>query len=186
MRRARGSSSSWRGRPKIMRTIVARRKTKQRGFTLMEVLVATIVLLTGIVATAQLVPVAVTANSNNRRDSTALVIEQRMSAVQFTDNLGNVCSLGDAAQPGVTVGSPVVVIGNRPVINFGANPVANYSFNTPVDPEDPYGASYDVRWAVITTSNVATASSRRFILSARLVGGNGYYLPLTLDAMVEK
>ncbi len=178
-----------------MRTIVARRKTKQRGFTLMEVLVATIVLLTGIVATAQLVPVAVTANNNNRRDSTALVIAQRelsqmieqpMSAVQFTDNLGNVCSLGDAAQPGVTVGSPVVVIGNRPVINFGANPVVNYSFNTPVDPEDPYGASYDVRWAVITTSNVATASSRRFILSARLVGGNGYYLPLTLDAMVEK
>jgi hypothetical protein len=39
---------------------------------------------------------------------------------------------------------------------------------------------------VITTTNVGTASSRRFILSARLVGGNGYYLPLTLDAMVEK
>ncbi len=114
------------------------------------------------------------------------MIEQPMSAPQFTDNLGNVCSLGDPAQPGNTVGSPVVVIGNRPVINFGANQVANYSFNTPVDPEDPYGANYDVRWAVITTSNVGTASSRRFILSARLVGGNGYYLPLTLDAMVER
>src|SRR5229473_2519977 len=145
-------------------------KIKQSGFTLMEVLVATIVLLTGIVAVAQLVPVAVTMNNNNRRDSTALVIAQRelsqmieqpMSAPQFTDNLGNVCSLGDPAQPGVTVGSPVVVIGNRPAINFGANQVANYCFNTPVDPEDPYGASYDVRCAVITTSNVATASSRR-------------------------
>jgi prepilin-type N-terminal cleavage/methylation domain-containing protein len=178
-----------------MRKELAMRKIKQRGFTLMEVLVATIVLLTGIVATAQLVPVAVTMNNNNRRDSTALVIAQRelsqmleqpMTFPQFTDALGNVCSLGDPAQPGVTVGSPVVVIGNRPAINFGANQVANYSFNTPVDPEDPYGASYDVRWAVITTTNVGTASSRRFILSARLVGGNGYYLPLTLDAMVEK
>src|SRR5260370_32552150 len=111
---------------------------------------------------------------------------QAMTFPEFTDGLGNVCSLGDPAQAGVTVGSPVVVIGNRPVINFGANQVANYSFNTPVDPEDPYGASYDVRWAVITTTNVATASSRRFILSARLVGGNGYYLPLTLDTMVGK
>src|SRR5260370_15594619 len=178
-----------------MRTAIAKRKVKQSGFTLMEVLVATIVLLTGIVATAQLVPVAVTMNNNNRRDSTALVIAQRelsqmleqpLTSPQYTDALGNVCGLGDPAQPGVTVGSPVVVIGNRPVINFGANPVANYSFNTPVDPEDPYGASYDVRWAVITTINFRTASSRRVILSARLVGGNGYYLPLTLDAMVEK
>jgi prepilin-type N-terminal cleavage/methylation domain-containing protein len=171
------------------------RKIKQRGFTLMEVLVATIVLLTGIVATAQLVPVAVTANNNNRRDSTALVIAQRelsqmleqpMTITQFTDNLGNVCSLGNPAAPGVTVGSPVVVIGNRPVINFTAAQVGGYSFNTPVDPEDPYGARYDVRWAVITAGNGTTASSRRFILSARLVGGNGYYLPLTLDAMVER
>jgi len=178
-----------------MRATVAKRKLSQRGFTLMEVLVATIVLLTGIVATAQLVPVAVTMNNTNRRDSTALVIAQRelsqmieqpMSSIQFTDNLGNVCNLGDPTQPLVTVGSPVVVIGNRPVINFGGAQVPNYGFNTPVDPEDPYGARYDVRWAVITSGNGTSASSRRFILSARLVGGNGYYLPLTLDAMVEK
>src|SRR6266852_4055845 len=92
-----------------MRTAIAKRKVKQSGFTLMEVLVATIVLLTGIVATAQLVPVAVTMNNNNPRDSTALVIAQRelsqmieqpMSAPQFTDNLGNVCSLGDPRKLG--------------------------------------------------------------------------------------
>src|SRR5258708_54282 len=161
-----------------MRTAIARRKIKQSGFTLMEVLVATIALLTGIVATAQLVPVAVTMNNNNRRDSTALVIAQRelsqmieqpMSAPQFTDNLGNVCNLGDPAQPGNTVGSPVVVIGNRPVINFAAGQVANYIFNTPVDPEDPYGASYDGRWAAITTDNVATARSLREVRVARAV-----------------
>jgi prepilin-type N-terminal cleavage/methylation domain-containing protein len=171
------------------------RKRKQRGFTLAEVLVATIVLLTGVVATAQLVPLAVTANNGNRRDSTALVIAQReldqmleqpLTVTQFTDGLGNVCNLGDPTTPGTTVGSPVVVIGNRPVINFGVNTVGNYSFNSPVDPEDPYGARYDVRWAVITSGNGTTASSRRVILSARLVGGNGFYLPLTLDAMVQK
>jgi len=150
-------------------------KMKQRGFTLMEVLVATIVLLTGIVAVAQLVPVAVTANNNNRRDSSASVIAQRELAQflqlpvtfpgPYTDALGNSCNLGNPAQPGVTVGSPVVVIANRPTINFAAATVAGYNFTTPVDPEDPYGAQYDVRWAVITGGNGTTASSRRFIFA---------------------
>src|ERR1700730_12299987 len=49
-----------------------------RGFTLMEVLVATVVLLVGMVAVAQLVPISLTINSGNRTGSTALVIEQRM------------------------------------------------------------------------------------------------------------
>ena len=74
------------------------RKMKQRGFTLVEVLVATIVLMTGVVAVAQLVPVAVTANNVSRRDSTALVIAQRelaqmmerpLGVFTFTDALGN-------------------------------------------------------------------------------------------------
>ena len=178
-----------------MRTAIARRKIKQRGFTLMEVLVATIVLLTGIVAVAQLVPVAVTANSNNRRDSTASVIVQRelsqmleqpLSSIQFTDALGNVCNLGNPASPGATVGSPIVIIANRPAINFAAGTVGNYSFTTPVDPEDPYGAQFDVRWAVITAGNGTTASSRRVIIGARQINTNSYILPLTLDAMVQK
>src|SRR5712671_2781198 len=95
---------------------LAVRKMKQRGFTLVEVLVATIVLMTGVVAVAQLVPVAVTANNVSRRDSTALVIAQRelaqmmevsLGLFTFTDALGNACSLGSAATPGATVGSPV-------------------------------------------------------------------------------
>jgi prepilin-type N-terminal cleavage/methylation domain-containing protein len=179
-----------------MPTKLAMRKIKQRGFTLMEVLVATVVLLTGIVAVAQLVPVALTANNGNRRDSTASVIAQRelTQFVQlpltflgpYTDALGNVCNLGDPAQPGVTVGSPVVIVANRPTINFAAGKVGNYNFTTPVDPEDPYGAQYDVRWAVITAGNGTTGSSRRFILGARQINAKTYILPLTLDAMVQR
>jgi type II secretory pathway pseudopilin PulG len=170
-------------------------KFKQRGFTLMEVLVATVVLFTGIVGVAQLVPVAVTANNNNRRDSSASVIAQR-ELTQFlqlpltylgpyTDALGNSCNLGDPAQPGVTVGSPVVVITNRPTINFAAAKVVGYNLTT-VDPEDPYGAQYDIRWAVITGGNGTAASSRRFIIGARQINTTTYVLPLTLDAMVQR
>src|SRR5712664_3052117 len=178
-----------------MSTKTAMQKIKQRGFTLMEVLVATIVLLTGIVAVAQLVPVAITANNGNRRDSTASVIAQRelsqmleqpMTSVQFTDALGNVCNLGDPAAPGVTVGSPVIITANRPAINFTAGKVAGYNFTTVADPEDPFAAQFDVRWAVITDGNGATASSRRFIIGARQTNAQSYIVPLTLDAMVQR
>jgi len=178
-----------------MSTKIAMQKIKQRGFTLMEVLVATVVLLTGIVAVAQLVPVAVTANNGNRRDSSASVIAQRelsqmleqpLTIFQFTDALGHLCNLGNPAAPGVTVGSPVVVIANRPTINFSVAQVANYSFTTLADPEDPYSAQYDVRWAVITGGNGGSASSRRFIIGARQINARSYIVPLTLDAMVQK
>jgi prepilin-type N-terminal cleavage/methylation domain-containing protein len=178
-----------------MLTRLAKRKIRQSGFTLVEVLVATIVLMTGVVAVAQLVPVAVTANNVSRRDSTALVIAQRelaqmleqpLGVFSFTDALGNVCNLGGAGAPGTTVGSPLVVIANRPTINYSVAQVGGYSFTTPVDAQDPYRSQYDVRWAVITDGNGTTASSRRIIISARLLGGNRYGLPLTLDAMVQQ
>ena len=174
---------------------LAVRKIRQRGFTLVEVLVATVVLLTGVVAVAQLVPVAVTANNVSRRDSTALVVAQRelaqmlkqpLSATSFPDALGNICNLGAAGSPGITQGSPVVVIANRPTIDFSAAAVGGWSFTTPVDVEDPYGARYDVRWAAIMDGNAAKAASRRIIISARLLGGNRFSLPLTLDAMVQQ
>src|SRR5207245_11249399 len=67
---------------------------KQRGFTLIEMLVATLIMLIGLVAVAQLVPFAIQLNTTNRYDSTALVIAQRkmegmlnqpLSATAFTD-----------------------------------------------------------------------------------------------------
>jgi len=189
-----------------MTTKLATQKIRQSGFTLMEVLVATMVLLAGIVAVAQLVPVAVTANNGNRRDSSATVIAQR-ALTQFMQlpltftgtfsdpvlnsicSVGSVgsggCGLGDATQPGVTVGSPVVIMASRPAINFAAAKVASYNA-TVTDPEDPYGARYDVRWAVITGGNGTAASSRRFIIAARQINTTNYTLPLTLDAMVQR
>jgi prepilin-type N-terminal cleavage/methylation domain-containing protein len=49
----------------------------QGGFTLVEMLVATVIIVIGLVAVAQLVPTSVMMNANNRSDGTALVIAQK-------------------------------------------------------------------------------------------------------------
>lgn len=180
-------------------TRAATKRTKQRGFTLTEVLIAIAILLFGIVAVAQLVPASIGSNSTNRNDSSALVFAQREldqflgqplnmpgSPPSFTNAEGFICDLGDPTQPNVRVGSPITTFYNQVVIDFSASTVAGYNF-TYRDPNDPAGVVYDVRWAVITTTtNNGIAVSRRFILGARKQGGNGIYRPITLDTIQAK
>jgi prepilin-type N-terminal cleavage/methylation domain-containing protein len=173
-----------------------KRRSSGQGFSLLEMMIATIILLVGLVAIAQLVPATILLNYRNRIDSSALVFAQReldqfldqpLMSASFTDAIGNTCSLGNPATTNVLQGSPVVVINNQALIDFTAAPVANFSFPIPYqDPTDPSGAAYDVRWAVILTGNGSSVSSKRFILGVRQQGGNGYFQPITLDTMVEK
>jgi hypothetical protein len=94
-------------------------------------------------------------------------------------------NLGSAASPATVVGSLVTVVNGSPAIDFSAGQVPGYSFNY-IDPEDPYGATYDVRWAVVTYVNGVHVTGKRFLVGARQLGGTGYFLPLTLDTTVEK
>ena len=173
----------------------------ERGFTLTEMLIATAVILVGLVAVAQLVPASVMLNSNNRNDATALVLAQRqleamrevpMNLTTFSDPLGVLCpigppcSLGDPTQPLQVIGSPVVLdTNNLPVIDFTATPVSGYSF-TYVDQNDPLAATNDVRWAVITFTNGPITTGRRIILGVFRRGMRTPTLPVTLDVLVSK
>jgi len=174
--------------------------TKQNGFTMIEMLIATLIMLVGIVAMAQLVPLAIRLNAGNRDDSTALVVAQReldemldqpITATTFSDPQGmlcpttSTCNLGNTATPKVPVGSPVVMLYNQPMIDFTQAKVANYNFSY-TDPNDPFAMTYDIRWAVITYANGANPTGKRFIVGVRRIGGNAPFLPLTLDTMVEK
>lgn len=164
-------------------------------------MLATIILLVGLVAIAQLVPASIMLNYRNRTDSSAMVfaqgemdfmLDQPLVSTTFTDVLGvycplaTTCNLGNPAPQNQVQGSPLVAVNNQTVINFG-NPVglANWSF-TYQDPNDPTGATYDIRWAVIVTGNGTNISSKRFVLGIRQVGGSGYFQPITLETMVQK
>ena len=132
----------------------------QRGFTLIEALLATVVVLVGLVAVAQLVPTSVMLNSNNRSDATALVFAQHviegmrsqpLTAVTYIDSQG-VCARSKyvfAWRSGATVDSDEQS-GNSssglPVRFFQA-PVAGYASPTRIP---ALREQRDVRWAVLT------------------------------------
>lgn len=84
------------------------RKPGSAGFSLVELLIAVLILLVGIVAVAQLVPTAIRSNFRNRYDSTALILAQRQ--------------LERMAVQSMTAGNPLVP-GTAPVAS------APYSFN---------------------------------------------------------
>jgi prepilin-type N-terminal cleavage/methylation domain-containing protein len=172
-----------------------KREGNARGFSLLEMLLATVILLVGLIAIAQLVPATILLNFRNRTDSSALVFAQReldqfldqpLHLTSFTDAIGNTCALGNASPANAVQGSSLKVdINNQVIIDFTATLVSNYNF-TYQDPTDPSGTTYDVRWAVVVTGNGSTVSSKRIILGIRQQGGSGYFQPVTLDTTVEK
>jgi prepilin-type N-terminal cleavage/methylation domain-containing protein len=182
-----------------MKRSMTRLRLRQQGFSILEMLIATVILLVGLVSVAQLVPASLLMNYRNRMDSSALVFAQRqldvildqpLSSNAFTDINGNTYQLGDPANPNVVQGTNVVNLNNETLIDFsgatpGAYPANGYGF-TYQDPRDPTGTTYDVRWAVIISGNGSTASSKRFIMGVRQIGGSGFFLPVTLDMMVTK
>jgi len=168
-------------------------RPRQEGFSILEMMLATVILLVGLIAIAQLVPASILLNYRNRTDSSALVFAQReldqmldqpLTVNFFTDALGNTCQLGNPAITNTIQGTNVLVLNNQTLIDFSSS-VPGYNF-TFADPTDPTNATYDLRWEVIITGNGGTPSSKRFVLGVRQVGGNGYFQPITLDTMVGK
>lgn len=171
------------------------RNGKEQGFTLIEMMIAMVIMLAGAVAVAQLVPFSLALNTANRTDSSGLVYAQRemeqflqqpLTVTQFTDAQGFVCNLGtNATNIPTLAGSPLVLLNNQPRIDFTAGAVANYNFQYR-DPEDPSNTLYDVRWAVITSGAGGNITSRRILMAARKVTNRALIVPATLDAMVSK
>jgi len=174
-----------------------KKRRGQQGFTLIELMIAVVVLVVGVVSVAELVPAAMFLNTHNRADSSCMVYAQREmdqfvnyalttpAPYTFTDQQGNTnLNLGGATVFNAVVGSPVTTVGGHVAINFTGGQVAGYSY-TYTDPTDP-NTTFDVRWAVINTGTANNVYSRRFILGVRKSGGNTPLLPVTLDTTVSR
>lgn len=163
----------------------------QRGFTLIELAIAMIVMLVGAVAVMQLVPAAIQTNLYNRVDTSSVVIAQRemdqmidqpFSSTSFLDIDGNTCDLGDPTQPNMVVGSSVVMNGGKVAVDYSASKVNGYNLLF-TNPQDPTDGAYDVRWAVVTQKNsLSMVSSKRFIVGVQRVVGKQLLPPVTIDS----
>ena len=172
------------------------KRIHERGFTLIELAVATVVLLVGVVAVMQLVPEAMRTNLRNRQDTTSAVVAQRLrdliarqalTDTQIVDPTRTfpcgttaVCNFGNAAQNDVIVGAATTFFRtpNGRVadvrINFAGAAPAGYSFLY-TDQNDPLRATYEVRWAVATSvRNVGKLTNqivaKRVIIGVRRLG----------------
>jgi prepilin-type N-terminal cleavage/methylation domain-containing protein len=170
----------------------ASRRNSQRGFTFIELAIAVVILLVGIVAVVQLVPAALQSNTGNRQDTMSTVIAQReleqmtlqsLSSTSFTDSDGNTINLGSITSSGTVTGSSL--ISGTATIDFTANKVTGYNL-TYVDPNDSRSASYDVRWAVITTLNGTNPTAKRFIIGVWKKNTYIFNQPVNIDTTVQK
>lgn len=169
-----------------------RSRKPERGFTFIELAIAIVVLLFGVVAVAELVPRAIRNNAGNRQDTVATIIAQReleqmtlqpLTSPAFLDQDGNAMNLGDLTSSGTVAGSPL--ISGTAAIDFTAAKSTGYSL-TYTDPNDSQSATYDVRWAVITTLNGARPTAKRFIVGAWKQPQDTYVQPVNLDTTIEK
>src|SRR6202030_104925 len=94
--------------------ICGRSRRKQHGFSVLEMIVASAILMVGIVSVVQLVPASLKNSVGNRMDTMATVVAQREldqilsqpldpTRPTFTDKDGNIISLDGAGSPGAAV-----------------------------------------------------------------------------------
>lgn len=173
------------------------RNAGQKGFTLIELAIATAVLLFGVVAVMQLVPFSIKTNTANRYDSTSVVIAQQlldgMSAQPFTNATWTspICgamSLGAGAVNN-SVESPtanyLTMFNGNATVNFAQAAVAGYNCNY-TDPNSASGGTYQVRWGVVVTENAAgQVVSKRFVVGVQRTGMQ-FRFPVNVEATVQR
>ena len=184
-----------------------RDRRQQGGFTLVELAIASMILIFGVAAVVQLIPLSLQTNLRNRQDTTYVVLAQRMLDLMVNQNV-TVTTLVDSTAVfpcGVAVCNISGGVPNPPLVgdyrqgctllanstfNYAAAPVAGYQFFFQ-DPNDPNRTQYDVRWFVITSvRNVGTSVNqvvaKRFVVGVQRSARNTLPDTVTLSAWVTR
>jgi len=161
---------------------------------MLEMILASAVLMVGIISVVQLVPASLKTSMNNRLDTMATAIAQReldqmlsepLNRNSFTDADGHSVSLGGAGAPGANV----VMDGQSAAIDFSSDisTVPDGFSALYIDrPGEPNATTFELRWAVFSEVNGGTVISRRIIVGCRRANSNTGVFPVTLDSSVQK
>ncbi len=171
--------------------MLIKRKSRDSGFSLLELLVAIFVLTFGVLGSMVMVIIGIERNNANRVDTTATNAAQAvLEAIAGTQaNTDPQLTITDCQGNNLTVytaagGAPVTASGD---IDFSQAAVANYQMNYTLCGSNGLSTVYDVRWRVdaLGTQNygkLVTVSARQpFVYK---VGGLAGLLPVTLRTMV--
>jgi hypothetical protein len=167
-------------------------RSEDSGFSILEMLIASAIMMVGIISVVQLVPVSLQLSASNRLDTLATVIAQReldqmlsqpLAVNAFIDKDGHTISLGGTGSPGASV---VMDSQGAPLIDFNAGTVAGFVIPAYKDPNDLNGATFELRWAVIPQVSGGRTISKRIIIGCRQTNANRPILPINLDSWVQK
>jgi hypothetical protein len=116
------------------------------------------------------------------------MVNQSLFATSFVDSDGRTINLGTTGAANTTTlsGGPAVMSGPYAQIDFTSAAVAGYKFNYS-DPNKASGTTYEVRWAVVTTTNAGgVVSSKRFIVGCWRRDPKEFTQPVNIDTRVSR
>jgi prepilin-type N-terminal cleavage/methylation domain-containing protein len=162
---------------------------KQRGMTLIELMIAMVVLLVGLVGSMSLVALSIGSNGRSRQQSNstavAQLITEKISSVKATtspnltvaDCVGNIATVSTTA-PG---GSALTSSGD---VDFAQPAVTNYQMLYVDCSTNGRQITYDVRWNIQQTTNFV----KFLTVSAKMknAGGDAKYFsrPVTVRTLI--
>ena len=171
-------------------------RNPQAGITMIETLLAALILVIGSVGMLSLIVDAIATNNRNRMDSTQTMLATSMlEQIHSTFNGTGTSELKDCAGTTWTIDTTIPNSGSSGAQLSGANidysqtsPPAgyymNYVISTPCASTGTVQGTYDVRWHL---DQVGTSKSYLVTVSAKLRGhgeGNKFFsLPVTLRFM---
>jgi len=169
------------------------KKSKQRGSSLVELMIACLVLTVGVAGTVSLIPIAIGANSRNRQQSNSTVIAQMVmekimsvpagtsTILTINDCVPNSFSINTSGTTGAGLGATLLASGDA---NFNVAAPAGYSMlYTACGPAGGQASVYDVRWNIQTPSN--STFVKLITVSAKLKGTGTDIKYLTLPVTIR-
>jgi Tfp pilus assembly protein PilV len=166
-----------------------RGRSSQAGMSLIELLIAGVVLVVGFAGVMVLMMNAVAFNGRNKKDTTSAALAQMvLERIQtLPDGSTTTTTVTDCASTPNTWTIDSAVGGSTlsgGAIDFTASKVTNYNMQYVVCDATGQQATYDVRWNIAS----ATTHTTYVVIGARPIGGASgdryFALPVTVRSMV--